>query len=71
MTQETNQTTKPLNRLFAVSKRAEDDKRKADWIEVGAIWSTSNPEITRVSQNDAFVPLMATGDFDLIVKAVE
>ena len=70
MTQETN-TTKPLKRIYAVSKRAPEDKRKADWIEIGAEWPTSNDGMTRFSQNDAFVPLLATGQFDIVAKVVE
>lgn len=69
MTTETN--TKPIKRIYAVSKRDESDNRKSDWVEIGAEWSTSNPEITRISQNDAFVPLLATGSFDIVSKTVE
>jgi len=70
MTIETT-TTKPIKRLYAVSKRDQADTRKADWIEIGAEWATSNPSITRFTQNDAFVSLLATGNFDLVSKAVE
>lgn len=69
MTQDAN--NKPLKRIFAVSKREEGDKRKADWIEIGAEWPTSNPGMTRLSQNDAFAPLIATGKFDIITKNIE
>ena len=67
----TNENPKPIKRIFAVSKRNENDKRRADWFEIGAEWPTSNPTVNRVTQNDGFVPLIATGQFEIVVKEME
>ena len=71
MTEQTKPVQKPVKRLFAVSKREKGDKRSADWFEVGAEWATSNGSITSLSQNDAFMPLIASGQFDLVLKTID
>ena len=73
MTDKTNPAPKPLRRLYAVSKRDEGDKRKANWFEIGAEWPTKADGITRFSLNDGFEPLMvmASGKFDLVVKTLD
>ena len=62
---------KPLHRVYAVGKREEGDTRKASWIEIGTVWATAKPGITRMSTNDAYEPLVSTGNFDIMMKAVD
>lgn len=67
----TNEQVKPIRRVYAVSKRDQDDKRRADWFEIGAEWPTSNPSVNRITQNDGYVPLIATGRFDIVSKVMD